>query len=62
VFSNNLATKAYADPHPKNKKALKLLEELGFVSKPRPEFLEKGPTYMEVTRDTFKSACPAESA
>jgi len=58
VFGNNLATKAYADPHPKNKKALKLLEELGFVSKPRPKFLEKGPTYLEVTPDTFKSAYP----
>jgi len=62
VFSNNLATKAYADPHPDNKKASKLCAKLGFVSKPRPGFLEKGPTYMEVTRDTFKSACPAESA
>jgi len=62
VFSNNLATKAYADPHPDNKKASKLCAKLGFVSKPRPEFLEKGPTYMEVTRDAFKSACPTESA
>ena len=62
VFSNNLATKAYVDPHPDNKKASKLCAKLEFVSKPRPEFLEKGPTYMEVTRDTFKSACPAESA
>ena len=62
VFSNNLATKAYADPHPDNKKALKLCAKLGFVSKPRPEFLEKGPAYLEVNRDTFKSACSAESA
>jgi RimJ/RimL family protein N-acetyltransferase len=62
VFSNDLATKAYADPHPDNKKASKLCAKLGFVSKPRPEFLEKGPTYLEVTRDTFKSACPTESA
>jgi RimJ/RimL family protein N-acetyltransferase len=61
VFSNNLATKAYADPQPKNKKALKLCEELGFVSKPRPAFLPKGPAYLEVTRDTFKSARPARS-
>lgn len=62
VFNDNLATKAYADPHPDNKKASKLCAELGFVSKPRPEFLEKGPAYLEVTRDTFKSACPTESA
>jgi len=62
VFSNNLATKAYVDPHPDNKKASKLCAKLGFVSKPSPEFLEKGPTYLEVTPDTFKSACSAESA
>jgi RimJ/RimL family protein N-acetyltransferase len=62
VFTNNLATKAYADPRLDNKKASKLCAKLGFVSKPRPEFLLKGPTYLEVTRDTFKSACPAESA
>ena len=61
VFSSNLTTKAYADPRPDNKKASKLCTNLGFVSKPRPAFLEKGPTYLEVTRDTFKSACPAES-
>jgi RimJ/RimL family protein N-acetyltransferase len=61
VFSNNLATKARVDPHPDNKKAWKLYETLGFVSKPRPAFLEKGPTYLEVTRNTFKSAYPARS-
>jgi RimJ/RimL family protein N-acetyltransferase len=61
VFSNDLATKACVDPHPDNKKAWKLYEKLGFISKPRPAFLEKGPTYLEVTRDTFKSACPTES-
>lgn len=62
VFSNNLATRAYVDPHPDNKKASKLYEKLGFISKPRPEFLEKGLTYLEVTPDTFKCACPTESA
>jgi RimJ/RimL family protein N-acetyltransferase len=62
VFRNGLATRARVDPHPDNKKAWKLYVKLGFVSKPRPKFLEKGPTYMEVTRDTFKCACPTESA
>jgi hypothetical protein len=62
VFSNNLATKAYVDPHLDNKKALKLCAKLGFIGKPRPEFLEKGPAYLEVTRDTFKSSFPTESA
>jgi len=61
VFSNNLATKAYVDPHLDNKKASKLCAKLGFVSKPRPAFLEKGPTYLEVTPDTFKSAYPRAS-
>jgi RimJ/RimL family protein N-acetyltransferase len=62
VFCNNLATKACVDPHPDNKKAWKLYAKLGFISKPGPEFLEKGPTYLEVTRDTFKCAYPVESA
>lgn len=62
VFSNNLATKAYVDPHPKNRKAWALYAKLGFVSKPRPAFLPKGPTYLEVTRETFRPACPTTSA
>jgi len=62
VFRNNLTTKAYVDPHPDNKKAWKLYAKLGFITKPRPEFLEKGPTYLEVTPDTFKCAYPTESA
>ena len=62
VFSNNLASKAKVDPHPDNKKAWELYEKLGFISKPRPEYLEDYPTYLEVTPDTFKSACPTESA
>ncbi len=60
-FSSNLATKAYADPHPKNKKASRLCEQLGFVSKPRPTFLPKGLTYLEVTQETFKSAYPGST-
>lgn len=62
VFSNNLASKARVDPHPKNKKAWNLYAKLGFVSKPRPKFLPKGPTYLEVTRDTFTSAYPTKPA
>lgn len=62
VFSNNLASKARVDPHPKNKKAWNLYAKLGFVSKPRPAFLPKGPTYLEVTRDTFTSAYPTKPA
>jgi RimJ/RimL family protein N-acetyltransferase len=54
VFENGLATKAYVDPNPDNKKAWELYAKLGFISKPRPEFLNQGLTYLEVTQDTFK--------
>lgn len=47
VFRNNLATKAWT-----------LYAKLGFISQPRPAFLLQGPTYLEVTRDTFTSAYP----
>lgn len=56
VFSNNLASKAKVDPHPDNKKAWELYAKLGFICKPRPEYLEDYPTYLEVTPDTFRSA------
>ncbi len=61
VFRNHLTTKAYVDPHPDNKKAWNLYAKLGFVSKPRPEYLPEGPTYLEVTPDTFKCACSTRS-
>lgn len=41
VTDNNLAPRAYVDPNPQNKKAWKLYSKLGFVSKERPELLEK---------------------
>lgn len=53
VFENNLATKAYVDPNPKNKKAWNLYDKLGFVSKARPKYLEEGETYLEVTKDIW---------
>ena len=53
VFKNNLATKAYVDPNPKNKKAWKLYDKLGFLSKERPEFLEPYETYLEITKDRW---------
>ena len=53
VFENNLATKAYVDPNPENKKAWKLYEKLGFVSKPRPKFLQEYEIYLEITKDTW---------
>jgi len=55
TFNNNhdLATKAYVDPNPANKKAWALYEKLGFISKPRPEFLPPDETYLEVTKDLW---------
>lgn len=54
VFKNNLASRAYVEPSPKNIKALKLYEKLGFVSKKRPEFLEPFETYLEITKEDWK--------
>lgn len=54
VFELNLATKAYVDPNPDNQKAWKLYKRLGFVSKPRPTFLEPDETYLEITKDLFR--------
>lgn len=51
VFSKNLATKAFLDPNPKNKKAWNLYDKLGFKSKARPEFLQEYETYLEITKD-----------
>ncbi|SFB10304.1 GNAT family N-acetyltransferase [Clostridium frigidicarnis] len=53
VFENNLATKAYVEPNPENKKAWKLYKKLGFISKPRPEFLEQNDIYLEITKDVW---------
>lgn len=54
VFYKELADRAYVDPHPDNRKAWNLYEKLGFLSKPRPVFLDPYETYLEVTKDTFK--------
>lgn len=53
VFNKNLATKAYVDPNPENKKAWNLYQKLGFISKPRPEFLPTYETYLEITKDAW---------
>ena len=54
VFELNLATKAYVEPTPANKKAWSLYKRIGFVSKPRPAFLEPYETYLEITKDLFR--------
>lgn len=53
VFDQKLATRAYVDPHPDNKAAWKLYKKLGFISKPRPDFLEPEPTYLEITPEIY---------
>lgn len=64
VFSNNLATRAYVDPNPENKKAWKLYEKLGFKKKDRPEFLEPYEIYLEITKELWHPerflACKSE--
>lgn len=53
VFQQKLASKAIVDPEPENKAAWKLYKKLGFVSKPRPEYLEPGLTYLEITPEIY---------
>jgi RimJ/RimL family protein N-acetyltransferase len=50
AFEIGKAERVYVDPHPENIRAFILYEKLGFVSKPRPKYLEDGETYLEITR------------
>ncbi|WP_053983482.1 GNAT family N-acetyltransferase [Niameybacter massiliensis] len=54
VFELNLATKGYVEPTAANQKAWSLYERIGFVSKPRPTFLEPDETYLEITKALFR--------
>lgn len=53
VFEKSLATRAYVDPNKENKRAWKLYDKLGFISKPRPDFLEQYETYLEITKEVW---------
>jgi RimJ/RimL family protein N-acetyltransferase len=53
AFDDGNADRAYVDPHPDNVKAWRLYEKLGFISKPRPDYLEEGGTYLEITREEW---------
>ena len=55
AFTEGNAKLVYVDPHPENKKAWQLYQKLGFISKPRPDFLEEGETYLEITRSKWNS-------
>lgn len=50
AFTEGKAELVYVDPHPDNKKAWKLYDKLGFLSKPRPDYLDEGETYLELTK------------
>lgn len=54
AFNEGKAKLVYVDPHPDNLKAWKLYEKIGFVSKPRPDFLGEGETYLEITRSQWE--------
>lgn len=53
AFYEGQAKLVYVDPHPDNEKAWQLYGKLGFVSKPRPDFLEEGETYLEIARNQW---------
>lgn len=53
VFEHSLASRAYVEPNPENKKAWKLYDKLGFISKPRPDFLEAYDIYLEITKEVW---------
>lgn len=53
AFNEGGAEVVYVDPVLENKKAWALYEKLGFESKPRPEYLEEGNTYLELTKEQW---------
>lgn len=58
AFSDDLVSRVYVEPDPDNSRAWRLYERLGFVSAPRPGFLEAWDTYLELTREAWKKGNP----
>jgi RimJ/RimL family protein N-acetyltransferase len=56
LFSRQIFSRAYVDPHPENTRAWRLYERLGFIVRPRPQHLEPFATYLEVTQLSFTPA------
>jgi RimJ/RimL family protein N-acetyltransferase len=56
------ADRAYVDPHPDNVKAWLLYEKLGFISRPRPDYLEEWETYLEITKEEWLEKCSQKQA
>lgn len=53
AFEQGQAKLVYVEPHPDNEKALRLYEKLGFLAKPRPEYLGEHVTYLEITKEQW---------
>ncbi len=59
AFLKGKAKRVYVDPHPDNQKAWKLYRKLGFIERPRPEYLpkwDKWQTYLEISYEDWKKA------
>ena len=50
AFTIGGANRVYVDPHPQNEDAWKLYKKLNFKSKPRPEYLGDGESYLELIK------------
>lgn len=53
LFSRQIVSRAYVDPHPENARAWRLYDRLGFIVQPRLQHLEPFATYREVTPQSF---------
>ena len=53
AFDIGNAERVYVEPHPDNHKAWALYEKVGFKSKPRPTYLYKADTYIEITKEEW---------
>ncbi|PKO04697.1 MAG: GNAT family N-acetyltransferase [Chloroflexi bacterium HGW-Chloroflexi-3] len=58
AFFQGKGKRVYVDPHPDNVKAWNLYRKLGFISKPRPKYLEPWDTYLEITREDWENNRP----
>jgi|GEM_PF-744072 len=53
AFEDGKADRVYVDPHPDNHKAWALYARIGFSTRPHPEYLEAGETYLEIMREEW---------
>ncbi len=55
AFTIAQAERVYVEPHPDNKRAWVLYAKLGFVNRSRPDYLGDGATYLEITKEEWRS-------